>query len=306
MDIIVSNLYGVLPKQVKITATFCFLIVLQGGLGGCAAWHDKQRMLAYRPTPGMPADFKGLRQGDAESFVQVPGAQDLVQLWWLPSPDPHAPTLLYLHGTFRNIYQNLPKINAFREAGFSVVVVEYRGWGLSSSITPSELSIYADAEVGWLELVKRQPSPIKRLIYGHSLGGAVAIELASSRHYRMDYGALMVEASFSRLADVIAVRGLFGTMLSWLAVDRFESSAKIKRVDAPILLMHGTSDNTIDIKLGYRLRDAAPADTRFIEIPGGSHSRLFSDAPDVYQRTLHELRERLVNGAESRVPPNSR
>jgi uncharacterized protein len=299
MDMIVSNLYGVFVKRVKITATFCFFAVVLVLLGGCAAWHDKQRTLAYRPTPGTPADFTGLRVGDVESFAQVAGTHDLVQLWWLPSSDPDAPTALYLHGTFRNIYQNLPKINALREAGFSVVVVEYRGWGLSSSITPSESSIYADAQVGWLELVKRQPVPMKRLIYGHSLGGGVAIDLASSRHHRVDYGALMVESSFSRLPDVIAVRGLLGTMLSWLAVDKFESATKIKRVDAPILLMHGTLDNTIDIKLGRRLRDAAPAGTRFIEISGGSHSRLFSDAPEVYQRALRELKEHLVDKPDS-------
>ncbi len=282
-------------NHAKKIAAFGLLAFALMWLGGCAAWHDKQRMVGYRPTPGKPADFEGLRVGDVESFAQVPGTSDQVLLWWLPSSEPDAPTVLYLHGTFRNLYQNMPKIKAFRQAGFSVVGVEYRGWGLSSSIAPSESSIYADAQLGWQELVKRQPVPSKRLIYGHSLGGAVAIELASARHYRVDYGALMVEASFSRLPDVLAVHGVLGTMLSWLVVDEFDSASKIKRVDAPILMMHGTSDNTIDIKLGYRLRDAAPVGTRFIEIPGGSHSRLFSDAPEVYQGALRELRQQLLD-----------
>src|SRR4051794_4289653 len=68
---------------------------------GCAWIDAKQRELVYRPTPGRPADFVGLREGDQSYLLEVPGADaahpDRLQLWWLPQPDPQAPTLLYLH-----------------------------------------------------------------------------------------------------------------------------------------------------------------------------------------------------------------
>ncbi|MBW6493966.1 MAG: lysophospholipase [Burkholderiaceae bacterium] len=71
---------------------------------------------------------------------------------------------------------------AIRAAGYSVLGVEYRGWGESTQLVPSEDSIYADAEFGWREMVLRQPDPRRRVIYGHSMGAAVAVELAAGSH----------------------------------------------------------------------------------------------------------------------------
>ncbi|MEY4562511.1 MAG: hypothetical protein RLZZ618_1788 [Pseudomonadota bacterium] len=263
-------------------------------LSGCAWFTNKQRELAFRPTPGRPADFVGLRPGDVTRAVPVPGTDDEVQIWWLPHANPDAPTVLYLHGTFRNLYRNLPKIDAFREAGFSVVAVDYRGWGESTRIIPSESSIYADAEVAWAELVKRQPVPGKRLIYGHSMGGGVAVEMASRRKGKTDYGGLIVESTFSRWPDVAAIIGFWGSVLSWFAADNFDSVDKIGKVDAPVMIIHGEADDTVPVVLGERLRDAAPAGTRWVAIPKGSHSRLFSDDPATYQAALREMRDKLT------------
>ena len=159
-------------------------------LSACAWLDTRQRELVYRPTPGVPAGFTGLRAGVLSFATAVPGVEpgtrDSLQMWWLPHANARAPTLLYLHGTFRNLYRNLPKIDALREAGFSVLAVDYRGWGESSPIIPSEATIYADADVAWAELERRQADPRLRVIYGHSLGGAVAVELASRKHLGAD------------------------------------------------------------------------------------------------------------------------
>ncbi len=270
------------------------MVLVFGALGGCAWLTDKQRELVFRPTPGRPLDFNGLRAGDLTYAVRVPGTEDEVQVWWLPHADAQAPTVLYLHGTFRNLYRNLPKIEAFRQAGFSVVAVDYRGWGESTRIIPSESTIYADAEVAWAELLKHQPDPGKRVIFGHSMGGGVAIEMASRRRAQVDYGALIVESTFTRWPDVAAAVGVLGRIASWFASDDFDSVDKIGKVDAPILMLHGSADDTVPVYLGQRLRDAAPAGTRWVEIPGGSHSRLHSEAPDIYQSALQEIRGKLV------------
>ncbi len=109
---------------------------------GCAWLDVRQRQAIYRPTLGVPADFAGLQPADERYFVDIvaqagsDSPAQRIEMWWLPHPDKSAPTLLYFHGTFRNLYQNLPKITALRSAGFAVLAVDYRGWGQSSPITP--------------------------------------------------------------------------------------------------------------------------------------------------------------------------
>ena len=273
------------------------ICALATALVGCAWLDTKQRELVFRPTPGRPADFKGLRPGDVAFDVDVPGdtagSTDRLQLWWLPNPDPQAPTLLYLHGTFRNLYQNLRKIEALRQAGFSVVAVDYRGWGDTSPIIPSEATIYADAHVAWAELVRRQSDPRKRVIFGHSMGSGVAVELASQMRAGLDYGGLILESSFTRLPDVAKAAGTIGTVASWFATQEFDSLAKIGKVDAPILMMHGAADTTVPIELGRQLYEAAPAGTRWVEFPLGSHSGLDRDAPQQHTQAVRDLIDQL-------------
>ena len=256
-------------------------------LFGCAWLDTKQRELVYRPTPGRPASFTGLRPGDLE--YAIGSGADQVHFWWLPNADPQAPTLLYLHGTFRNIYQNLRKVEALRDAGFSIVALDYRGWGESTPILPSEATIYADAQTAWSELVRRQPDPRKRVLFGHSMGSAVAVELASHRHVRADYGALVLEAAFNRLPDVARSVGVVGIVASWFATLEFDSAAKIGRVDAPIFMLHGTADRTVPVELGRRLRDEAPKGTRWIEFEGGSHSGLDLESPMKYEDVMRSV-----------------
>ncbi|XVJ70495.1 MAG: alpha/beta hydrolase [Rhizobacter sp.] len=275
-------------------------------LNGCAWLDAKQRQLALRPTPSKPdvvaSAAPSFLARDERFFLTITSASpeldrapadQTLALWWLPQTDPHAPVLLYLHGTFRNLYQNLPKINALRQAGFAILAVDYRGWGDSSRILPSEASINADAVSAWQELKKRAPDPGRRVIYGHSMGGAVATSLASQLRVGQDYGALILESTFTRMSDVAAEAGFWGRLAASLTTLAFDSLSKIKHVDAPLWMLHGTADRTVPVQLGRRLRDAAPPQVRWIEFTGGSHSRLFSDAPEVYQETMRALMQTL-------------
>jgi uncharacterized protein len=281
---------GFVARQAWHVLLACFIAV---SLSGCAWIDAKQRQLIYRPTSGRPANFAGLPSGDLSFLVDEPRADsdipDHLQVWWLPNADPSAPTLLYLHGTFRNLYENLRKLDALRDSGFSVLGLEYRGWGDSTPILPSESTIYADANVAWSEVVRRQPDPIKRFIYGHSMGSGAAVELASHKHYGTDYGGLILESSFTSLPDIAKANGALGTIASWFVTQHFDSLAKIGKVDAPILMMHGAADHTVPISLGHTLYEAAPTGTRWVEFPGGSHSGLDVDAPDFYRQTVRSF-----------------
>ena len=270
------------------------LLVLS--LAGCAWLVDKQHELALRPTPGQPAEFSGLRSGDERWLVPVDGGGNGTQqlsLWWLPNADPAAPTLLYLHGTFRNLYQNLPKIEALREAGFSIVGVDYRGWGDSTPIIPSEATIVADAWLAWEEVARRHPDPRRRVINGHSMGGTIAVRLASELAYGRDYGALAIESTFTSLPDVAAAAGFWGRVGATLTTMEFDARSRSGAVDAPVWILHGAKDRTVPVELGRQLRDAARPGVRWVEFPDGSHSRLHSQFPEQYMRTFGELIEQL-------------
>ena len=271
--------------------------LLLSQFAGCAWLDERQRMLALRPSPtqadqiaSAAAHFRPQDQRYALPAAGAAGAAgDQVAIWWLPHADPQAPALLYLHGTFRNLYHNLSKIDALRKAGYSVLAVDYRGWGDSTAVLPSEASINADALLAWGEFQRRQSDPRKRLIFGHSMGGAVAVTLASSLHGGKDYAALVLESTFTRMPEVAAAAGFWGRIAAATTTLEFDSLSRIARIDAPILMLHGNADRTVPMDLGRRLHAAAPAGARWIEIPGGSHSRLHSEAPDIYQEALREL-----------------
>jgi hypothetical protein len=304
MGSIVLGFLGWLRRHASVVSIVACGLMTSTLLGGCA-WLDlQQRRLALRPTPTAASAAQiGLLPGDLRWTVQVPAAEgseavsggrtEPLALWWLPQPEPQAPTLLYLHGTFRNLVQNLPKIDALRAAGFAILAVDYRGWGDSAPIVPSEATINADVAVAWAELVRRQPLPRLRVVYGHSMGGAAAVTLASTLHGGSDYGALVLESTFTRLPDVAAAAGAWGRIGAALTTLEFDSLSRIARIDAPLLMLHGTQDKTVPIELGRRLRDAAPPGVRWVEVPGGTHSRLMTEAPELYQRTFKDLMQTL-------------
>jgi uncharacterized protein len=305
--------------MLAIVARSRWLVATLGlGLLCSCSWLDiKQRELALRPTPGRPAAFAegapallaAFSPADQRFTVDVPATPDAkvdvnngphkLSVWWLPHADPQAPTLLYLHGTFRTLYTNLPKIQALRQAGFAIVAVDYRGWGDSTPIVPSEESINSDVKVAWAELQRRQPDASKRVVFGHSMGGAVAVTLASGLRAKQDYAALVLESTFSRLSDVAAAAGFWGRVGAALTTLQFDSASRIGSIDAPLLMLHGSADTVVPVTVGRRLRDVAPQGTRWIEVPGGTHSQLHTEAAEVYQQAFTDLIQR-INAAPTK------
>ena len=300
-----APLTGIRTQPRFLWSIFVLLSLL--ATSGCAWLDERQRQIIYRPTPGVPADFAGLRPGDERYFLTVPPLNSAapatdpispvpqrIEVWWLPHDDAQAPALLYLHGTFRNLFENIHKIDALRAAGFSIMAVDYRGWGLSTPITPSERSIMEDADRAWQEFQRRAPIAHQRVIYGHSMGSGVAVDLASRLNGRADYGGLILESAFTSFKDVAAEASMLARMLVSLNDERFDSIDKIGKVNAPILLLHGALDDTIPSVLGMRLFDAAQVPKRWVVIEGGHHSDLQDVGEAEYQAALARFKAQFL------------
>ncbi len=186
----------------------------------------------------------------------------------LALPNPLAsPVLLYLHGARYNVTGSAPRIRRLQELGFSVLAVDYRGFGKSTNKLPSETSAYEDARAAWDWLAKKFPDH-PRYIFGHSLGGPIAINLAAEVE---DEKGTIVESTFTSIADVIGTTEWSWVPFSMLLTQRFEAVAKVAKIGSPLLVMHGDSDRLIQPTLGKKLYEAAAEPKRFVLVKGGSH-----------------------------------
>ena len=263
-------------------------------LSGCAWIDTQQRAKVYRPTAGTMADWKPITDHDEALWLEMPparpgGQAQRLRAVWIPSDNPVAPSVLYLHGTFRNVFQNRPKIAAIHAAGFSVLAVDYRGWGESTTLLPSEESIMEDAEVAWAALTHRAPKPDSRVIFGHSMGSGVAVELALRHRDPLAYGALVVESAMTSMPDMVRDINPFGIVLVPLVTQQFASIDKIGSIDAPKWFLSGTADHTVPPQQTQRLYEAAPGPKHIEMFDGGSHSGLHKEFEQRYQAVWHDV-----------------
>ena len=182
--------------------------------------------------------------------------------------------VLYLHGNGSNVGANVEHANRFHRLGLSVFLIDYRGYGKSQGDFPSESQVYEDAQLAWDYLVKqRGVNPHQIYIYGHSLGGAIAIDLAV-RH--PEAAGLIVEGSFtSTRAMVDFQKGLFWLFpIDWLLTQRFDSLSKVDRLQMPVLFIHGTADNVVPVEMSKKLFDAAPEPKQLYIVPDGGHNNV--------------------------------
>lgn len=195
--------------------------------------------------------------------------QDKVKLhgWFVSAKDAKW-TVLCCHGNGGNITFCIDQLRFFQTyLNMNALVFDYRGYGRSEGY-PSEEGLYKDADATYDYLVNTKKIPPERLIlYGHSLGGAVAIDLAS----RKQCAGLIVESAFTSAREIAREILLFRPA-SWIIRSKFDSIEKIKKVQVPVLIMHGTRDETIPIRFGKRLFDAAKEPKFFYEIDGAGHN----------------------------------
>ncbi|AOW12361.1 hypothetical protein LPB72_07910 [Hydrogenophaga crassostreae] len=203
--------------------------------------------------------------------------------------------VLYLHGTFRHAFRNLPKTVPMAAAGLTVFVPDYRGWGVSSPLLPSEASIQEDALAVWEALQRLPPNhgsglPVRWVIYGHSMGSAVAVALADQLKAKNAYCALVLESSFTSFSDVAyAAVGWVGRGLVAMGDQRMDAGALMANVQPPVWFLHGEQDNTVPMHLGRRLFELAPQPKTWVQWPLG-HSDLHTDPTGRYEQVWRDIR----------------
>jgi fermentation-respiration switch protein FrsA (DUF1100 family) len=267
-------------------------IALAGLVAGCVQLEYKERELTFRPSRDAAYWFSGMPNGVREVFMPMSPAADAprIHAWWWPAEDPQAPVVLYLHGARWNLTGQVRRIEQLHKFGFSVFAIDYRGFGKSDGDLPSEESVYADALVAWQWLDQVQPDPTQRFIYGHSLGGAVAIDLASRLSANgIEAGGLIVEATFTNLADVAAAMSFDWLPTRWLLSQKFDSIDKITRVRMPVLIAHGASDRMVPSRFSSALYEAASEPKALLIVDGGSHNNAMIVGNEDYLQACSKL-----------------
>jgi pimeloyl-ACP methyl ester carboxylesterase len=240
-----------------------------------------QRRFLYFPDRllvGGPRD-----RGFAHEEVEL-RTEDAVRLhaWWLPTPGA-ARTALFLHGNAGNVSYWLEAAAAFRDAGWSTLLLDYRGYGRSEG-EPTEQGTYLDARAAWMHLVhERGVDPFSIVAVGRSLGGGVATWLA--RHHPL--AGLVLEATFTSIADVVAHAAPLPGIRRFVRLG-YPSLSRMPQLDVPLLVVHGRGDDLVPFAHGRALFDAAAGPKRFVELAGG-HNDAFTESRAAYVAALQEF-----------------
>jgi uncharacterized protein len=295
------------PRRLAVRALGAAL--LAGVLGsGCVMLETKERELTWRPIREAASWYGGVPDTVHDFYLPVRDGHETerIHAWWWPADAADAPAVLYLHGARWNLTGQLRRIRQLREFGFSVLAIDYRGFGKSDGDLPSERTVYEDAGVAWRWLAERQPDASRRYIYGHSLGGAVAVDLAARVSAEQPGAAgLIVESSFTTLAELAMEMSYRWLPLSLILAEKFDSLGKMTRVTMPVLIVHGANDRYVPARFGEALFAAARAPKKLLLVDGGGHNNSMWMGSDAYRQALTEVFGlRSVDGvAEASAPP---
>jgi len=232
-------------------------------LGICLLVYLTQARLVYFPFREIEATPRSLGL-DYEEVKLC--ASDGIELsaWFVPCEGSRG-TVLFCHGNAGNISHRLHLIRMFHELGYAMLIFDYRGYGQSQG-SPTEHGTYLDAQAAWDWLIERQTPPGRIVLYGESLGGAVAAWLAKENAP----GALVLQSTFTSLPDVGA------RVYPWLPVrllSRFRYNARsyVAQAKCPVLVAHSPTDEIVPYALGRKLFEAANEPKEFLDL-SGSHN----------------------------------
>ena len=245
-----------------LTSLLTTLALAYGGLAALLfVFQDK---LAYYPQIGReihstPRDHRL----DYEQLTLTTADGERLDAWFIPAPQTHG-TALILHGNAGNMSHRMDTIAMFHRLGYSVLIFDYRGYGRSTG-QPSEEGLYRDAQTAWDHLTRQRGiAPQRIVLFGESLGGAVAAWLAA----REQPGALVLSSVFTSAPDLAA------DLYPWLPTKGlvrmlYDTRAALAQTSSPVLVAHSQDDEIIPFRHGQRLFEAAPDPKVFLQLAGG-------------------------------------
>ena len=272
-------------KRIPLLASLALAVAVSVG---CATLDAKQREWIFQPSDrswGGAPSTEGMQDVWIEFTSDASGKAERLHGLWLPHTKASAPVMLYLHGARWNVAGYSGRIRRMQELGFSVLAIDYRGFGRSSAGLPSEATAAEDARAAWNWLAEQHPDK-PRYIFGHSLGGAIAIDLA--RQVPDEKGTI-VEGTFTSIPDVVSTFKWGWLPVSPLITQRFESIRKVADIGSPLLVVHGSDDSLIRPALGRQLYEAAREPKQFVLVEGGSHHNTNSVGQRQYREAVASL-----------------
>ena len=272
-------------KRTPLLVTLTLAIAVTAG---CATLDAKQREWIFQPSDrswGGAPSTEGMEDVWIDFQSDTSGKAERLHGLWLPHERKDAPVLLYLHGARWNVAGSSNRIRRMQELGFSVLAIDYRGFGRSSAGLPSEATAAEDARAAWAWLAQHKPSK-PRYIFGHSLGGAIAIDLA--RQVQDEQGTI-VEGTFTSIPEVVSTFKWGWLPVGPLITQRFEAVKRVPAIGSPLLVVHGGEDRLIQPELGRRLFEAATGPKAFVLVEGGSHHNTNSVGQPQYRVALTDL-----------------
>ena len=202
--------------------------------------------------------------------------------WYLPHPSADK-TILFFHGNGGNISHRGDSLYIFHKLKLNTLIIDYPGYGGSAG-HPSEDGLYQSADAAWQYLIDEEKiEPKNIIIFGRSLGGAVAVDLAS----RVNAGGLILESTLSSARDFVDMAFPVLSHFIYLRYS-FDSLDKMNMVTAPVLMIHSPDDEIIPFELGEKLFAAVQSEKTFLQIEGG-HNDGFMQSISTYMQTLRSF-----------------
>lgn len=211
-----------------------------------------------------------------EDIILTTPDQVKIHGWYVPHEHPRA-TLLFLHGNGGNISHRIEKLSIYNQLGLSVFIIDYHGYGTSGG-SPSEKTTYMDAKSAWEYLTHDRGIPEKQIIiYGESMGSAVATWLAS----HVTAGALIIESAFTSIQSM--GKHYYPYLpVKLLARIKYPVIDYIKKVHCPVLVIHSPQDEIVPYQQGRELYETANIPKSFLEITG-DHNGGFYESGNIYK-----------------------
>jgi uncharacterized protein len=256
------------------------ILLLAAAAVGCGMLESLERRLVFRPVTEQWSRYSPSILNEEDVWIPVGSSGERLHGWWLDSPGAEY-TLVYFHGARVNLSGSIYRLRAFRSAGYNVLAIDYRGFGRSSERLPSEESVYRDALAAWRWLDARGPERGRRILYGHSLGGAVAAEVALREG---GAAALVVESAFTSVEEM--------TVSGALVTQRLDLLEKLAKVNVPVLVVHGAEDALAPPEMAQRLYEAARGPKRLLLVEDAGHRLVALHAGGALYEALRDIAAR--------------